>query len=64
MTLITLLRWGRLSQRNGRQSDWETDPESGANACAALKALFTELEALRVYELESYGREALAQLSD
>ena len=64
MTLITLLRWGRLSQRNGRQSDWETDPESGANACAALKALFTELEALRVYELESYGREALAQLAD
>ncbi|MEC7906179.1 MAG: UvrD-helicase domain-containing protein [Verrucomicrobiota bacterium] len=64
MTLITLFRWGRLSQRNGRQSDWETDPDSGANACAALKGLLTEMESLRVFEVESYGQEALAQLVD
>ena len=62
MTLISLFRWGRLSQRNGRQSDWETDPDSGANACAALKALLTHLESLRVSEVESYGQYALGTL--
>ncbi|MQF67682.1 hypothetical protein FIM07_04495 [SAR202 cluster bacterium AD-802-F09_MRT_200m] len=64
MTLITLFRWGRLSQRNGRQSDWEIDPDSGANACAALKALLTDMESLRVSEVESYGQEALTLLAD
>ena len=64
MTLITLFRWGRLSQRNGRQSDWEVDPDSGANACAALKALLADLESVRVFEVESYGQDALALLVD
>ena len=64
MTLITLFRWGRLSQRNGRQSDWEADPDSGANVCAALKALLADLESVRVFEVESYGQDALALLVD
>ena len=33
-----------LRCRVGRQSDWDTDPSTGANACAALKALLTEMD--------------------
>ena len=34
-----------LRQRGGRQSDWNTDPTSGENACKSLKALLLELDA-------------------
>ena len=33
-----------LRQRGGRQSDWNTDPTSGENACKSLKALLLELD--------------------
>ena len=34
-----------LRQNRGRQSDWDTDPTTGENACRTLKALLTELNA-------------------
>lgn len=33
------IRFGR-----GRQADWNTDPETGQNACAAIKALLKEVD--------------------
>ncbi len=33
-----------LRQRGGRQSDWDTDPSDGQNACRTLKALLQELD--------------------
>ncbi len=34
-----------LRQRGGRQSDWDTDPSTGENACKSLKDLLLELDA-------------------
>ena len=34
-----------LRQNRGRQSDWDSDPETGENACRTLKAMLTELNA-------------------
>ena len=51
-----------LRQTRGRQSDWETDPESGVNACRALKELLDELNVTVQEELESVRRYTLVQI--
>ncbi len=33
-----------IRQSGGRQADWQTDPETGSNACASLKALLSDLD--------------------
>ena len=33
-----------IRQSGGRQGDWQTDPVTGGNACASLKALLAELD--------------------
>ena len=45
---ILPLKYGR-----GRQGDWEIDPESGINACKALKALLGELQEAATVELDA-----------
>ena len=39
-----LLRVIPLRQSRGRQGDWNTDPDTGRNACAALKDLLGDLD--------------------
>ncbi len=51
-----------LKQNRGRQGDWDTDPESGVNACKSLKDLLDELNETVSRELESARRYALAQI--
>ena len=51
-----------LRQGRGRQSDWETDPESGVNACKALKDLLEELNATVLEELENARRHSFTQI--
>ena len=49
-----------LKQTRGRQSDWETDPVTGVNACKALKDLLEELQEVVVQEVASARRRSLA----
>ena len=51
-----------LRQGRGRQSDWETDPETRVNACKALKDLLDDLDATVLYELESARRHSFTQI--
>ncbi len=61
--LALLSRWqGKLSFRYGKAGDWQTDPLSGRNACAALKDLLKQLEDQRTQELEAARRAALSPL--
>ena len=48
-----------IRQNRGRQSDWDNDPETGANACAALKALLNNLDAIVGAEIEQARTSAL-----
>ena len=48
------LKFGR-----GRQSDWEVDPVTGKNACAALKATLADLDDAASEELENVRRAVL-----
>ena len=50
----------RLSCSRGSQSNWERDPDTNLNACAALKALLTDLHEAVTEELEEAKRSALA----
>ena len=43
----------------GRQSDWDTDPVSGRNACAALKTFLTDLDEAVSEEMTVARRAAL-----
>ena len=51
-----------LSYGRGRQSDWETDPDTGQNSCTALKALLTDLHETVTEELEEAKRHALTHI--
>ena len=51
-----------LKSNRGRQSDWDTDPESRMNACAALKELLGELDDTVVAELAGALRYAFAHI--
>ena len=48
-----------VRQGRGRQTDWNTDPETGRNACAVLKVLLTDLNATVSDELERARTSAL-----
>ena len=54
-----LLRVLPLRQRQGRQGDWETDPDTGRNACAALKDILGDLHRQASEEIETARRTAL-----
>ena len=51
-----------LRQTRGRQADWEADPETGDNACKALKGLLDELNSTVLEELENARRHSLTQI--
>ena len=51
-----------LRQTRGRQADWEADPETGDNACKALKGLLDELNSTVLEELENVRRHSLTQI--
>ena len=46
----------------GRQSDWDSDPESGLNACAVIKDLLRDLETSVTDELNQVRQAALMPL--
>ena len=48
-----------LRQSRGRQEDWNTDPDSGRNACAALKDVLNELDQQANEEIRNARRSAL-----
>ena len=48
-----------IKQGRGRQTDWNTDPQTGANACAALKKLLSDLDATVGAEIEQARTSAL-----
>ena len=48
-----------LRQSRGRQGDWETDPDTGRNACAALKDILADLHRQASEEIETARRAAL-----
>ena len=41
-----------IRQGGGRQGDWQTDPETGGNACAVLKALLSDLDQEAAAEIQ------------
>jgi ATP-dependent exoDNAse (exonuclease V) beta subunit len=47
---------------SGRQADWDVDPVTGQNACAAVKDLLKEFDALVTHELEQVRRSVLMPL--
>ena len=51
-----------LRQSRGRQGDWEQDPSSGRNACAALKDLLSELHEQVSRELYTARQAALISI--
>ena len=51
-----------LKQTRGRQADWDIDPETRMNACAALKALLEELSDAVDADLQSAQRYAFAHI--
>ena len=51
-----------LSYDRGRQSNWATDPDTGQNACTALKALLADLQETVTEELEDAKRHALCHI--
>ncbi len=48
-----------LRQRQGRQGDWHIDPDTGRNACAALKDILSELDQQANEEIQNARRTAL-----
>ena len=51
-----------LRQSRGRQGDWEQDPSSGKNACAALKDLLSEMHEHLSRELHAARQVALTAI--
>ena len=60
--ITQLARWGKLSTTRGKQSDWDTDPDSGTNGCKALKALLKDLEEVRSDELQQLRETLLTSI--
>ena len=48
-----------LKHGRGRQGDWDKDPSTGKNACAALKDTLSELEELVSEEIRAFRQAAL-----
>ena len=57
-----LLRVLPLKSTRGRMSDWGDDPETGANACAALKDLLRELDEKARLRVDEARRAALGPI--
>lgn len=57
-----LLQKTPVSQSRGRQGDWDTDPQSGVNACKLLKDRLGELQTALREELAAARRRALLPL--
>ena len=53
------IRFGR-----GRQADWDTDPDTGQNACTAIKALLKEIDNEMMDDLERTRAAVLAPILD
>ena len=51
-----------LRQRQGRQGDWNADPDTGRNACAALKDLLSELDQQANEQIQNARRTALVPI--
>lgn len=51
-----------LTMSQGNQGNWDKDPVTGKNACAALKALLRDLHNEVTVELENARRHALSEL--
>lgn len=54
-----LLKVLPLRQRQGRQGDWHTDPDTSRNACAVLKGILSDLHRQASKEIETARRRAL-----
>ena len=63
-SLRLLRRLLPLSSGRGNQRDWDVDPESGDNACAALKALLKGLHDAASDEVEQTRRVCLLPILD
>ena len=48
-----------LRQSRGRQGDWNTDPDTGRNACAALKDILSDLDQQANDQIQNARRTAL-----
>ncbi len=48
-----------LRQSRGRQGDWSTDPDTGQNACAALKDILSDLDQQANDQIQNARRTAL-----
>ena len=48
-----------LRQGRGRQGDWNADPDTGRNACSALKEILTELDQQANEQIQNARRTAL-----
>ena len=59
LSRVLPLRFGR-----GRQADWDTDPDTGENACKSLKALLVETQEVTEAALELALGEAMAPILD
>ncbi len=59
-----LLRLLPLKCSRGRQADWDIDPETGVNACKALKELLAELDGIVREEIGACRRFTLYQVLD
>ena len=53
------IRFGR-----GRQADWDTDPDTGQNACTAIKALLKKIDNEMMDDLERTRAAVLAPILD
>ena len=62
ISFMLLNRLLPLKQSRGRQGDWEHDPSSGRNACAALKDLLSELDEQVSHELRTARQVALISI--
>ncbi len=59
LSRVLPLRYGR-----GRQADWDTDPDTGENACKALKELLRETQEIAEGALELALGEAMVPILD
>ena len=57
-----LVQSPQVKSTKGRQSNWQTDPDSGQNACTVIKDVLRELDAVIKDELDQVRASTLAPL--
>lgn len=62
MAISAVARLGKLSFTRGKASDWDEDPKGRGNGCKALKALLSNLEALKSDELDRFRTSIICRL--